>query len=810
MSELRDRAERGFEKLTAVLCRRRWLVLAAVAMIAAGFASGLPRLTTDFSNEAFLHPNDPGLKRYEDFKELFGRDDVTVIAIETKELFSLEALARIKSLHEEITEKVPHLNKVTSLVNARYTYGDGDRLVVEGLMERWPRSPADLRALKARAMANPLYRNLLISEDGRVTAIVIEISAFSSDAGETDALTGFDDDGGLGKKQTPLSTEENRDTANALRAVIEKYNHDGFKLSAAGTALLTDSIEHILLRDTVLFSALSLLLVCGSLFVMFRGLAGVVLPLLVVVITLVSTLGLMGHFGVPIGVTTNILPAFLMSVGVGAALHVLSIYFQHLPDAANRDEAIVGAMGHSGLAIVMTSFTTAAGLASFAAAEVPPVAELGIFSSVGVLLSLFYTIVLLPALLAAVPLGRRDNSVVAGSPFTGRLLDWVTDFSTSNARAVVAASVALIAVFLVSASQLRFTHDPMTWLPADQPIRQATQTIDRELKGSISIEIVVDTGRENGLYDRDILLKLDRLTRDIEATEFNGLSVAKASSVADLLKEVHRALNENDPDKYTIPADAALIPQEFLLFESSGSDDLSEIADSQYRVARVTVRVPWRDVLTYLPLVKALERRFRETLGPGVNVTTTGLVNIFSRTLNAAIRSAAQSYLIAFGVITILMIVLVGNLRLGLASMLPNLAPIVVTMGLMWWMDARLNLFTMLVGSVAIGLAVDDTIHFMHNFRRYFLRTGDVRTAVNRTLHSTGRAMLATSFVLAAGFFVLTFATMNTTAEFGLLTGGAIILALLADFVLAPALMVLLHRAPVSQAIDTPAMESRA
>ncbi|MCK5623228.1 MAG: MMPL family transporter, partial [Alphaproteobacteria bacterium] len=220
-----------------------------------------------------------------------------------------------------------------------------------------------------------------------------------------------------------------------------------------------------------------------------------------------------------------------------------------------------------------------------------------------------------------------------------------------------------------------------------------------------------------------------------------------------------------------------------------------DVVDSRFQTARFTVKAPWRDTLEYLPLLREIETSFHKTLGPDVTVTATGIMSLFSRTLSAAMWSAAKSYVIAFGAITLMMILLIGNLRLGLAAMLPNVAPIAIAMGFMWWAGIPLNMFTMLVGSIAIGLAVDDTVHFMHNFRRYFAQSGDVREAVRRTLHTAGRAMLVTSVVLAIGFYIFMFASMINVIQFGFLVGSAILLALLADFLLAPALMVLLNPA---------------
>lgn len=807
MPDIRDRIERRFEGLAAFLCRRRWWVTAAAFMMAAGLASGMARLTIDTSNEGFLHPDDPILIQYDAFKDMFGREDMIVVAVEPRELFSLEALGRIKELHDDLAENVPHLNDITSLANARNTYGDGDRLVVDDLLAQWPETAADMAALKARVMANPLYRDRLVSSNARMTTMVIELDAFSGAGAGGDVLSGFDEPAAGAGERPALTDEENSEAVAAVRAIVEKYDGDEFRLYMAGQPTVTEALKRAMQADMKLFMGLAFLTIGLCLLAMFRRLVGVVLPLLVVVLSFVSTMGVMGYVGTPIKLPTIILPSFLLAVSVGASVHVLAMFFQRLQRTEDRVGSVVYAMGHSGLAIVMTSLTTAVGLGSFATAEVAPIADLGIFASLGVLLSLGYTVILLPALLAIIPVKPHAGADASAPTFFDRLLDAVSDFSTRHARAVVAVGIAVIVFFAISAAQLRFSHDILSWLPEEWPVSQATRKVDSDLRGSVVVEIIVDSGRENGLYDRDLLVKLDGLARELEQWQRGELFVGKATSVTDILKEIHQALNENRPDFYAIPENEKLIPQEFLLFENSGSDDLQDVVDSRFRTARFTVKVPWRDTLEYVPLLREIETRFPEVLGPDVDITVTGVMSLFSRTLHAAIRSAAKSYLIAFGAITVMMILLIGNLRLGLAAMLPNLTPIVVTMGFMWWAGIPLNMFTMMIGSIAIGLAVDDTIHFMHNFRRYFAQTGDVRAAVHSTLHTTGRAMLVTSIVLSVGFYIYLFAAMNNVFQFGLLTGTAIVLALLALFLMGPALMVLLNPAAPAKSPDTSTKE---
>ncbi len=181
-----------------------------------------------------------------------------------------------------------------------------------------------------------------------------------------------------------------------------------------------------------------------------------------------------------------------------------------------------------------------------------------------------------------------------------------------------------------------------------------------------------------------------------------------------------------------------------------------------------------------------------------MSIQITGIMALFGRILYAAIHAAAQSYIIAMGVITLMMILLIGDLRLGLISMIPNLGPILVVLGVMGWFDIPLDMFTMLIASIAMGLAVDDTVHFMYHFKEYFKQTGSVKEAVGHTLHTAGRAMLTTSIVLSAGFFIFIFASMNNVFFFGLMTGLAILLALAGDLFLSPALMALANREKIT------------
>jgi len=347
----------------------------------------------------------------------------------------------------------------------------------------------------------------------------------------------------------------------------------------------------------------------------------------------------------------------------------------------------------------------------------------------------------------------------------------------------------LCLVGAAGAARLRFSHDPLEWLPTEAPVRVATLEIDRELGGAMSLDFILDSGRADGLQQPELLHRMDALGHSLEEQPHAGVRAGQTISIADVVKEIHQALNEDRPEFYRIPDDRLLIAQELLLFENSGSDDLSKLADSQFRTGRLALRAPWRDALAYVPFFRLTQQLARDTIGELAEISFTGALPVMTQTLENVIHGMARSYVLALLIITPLMVLLLGSLRTGLLSMVPNLVPILLTLGVMGWLGLPLDLFALLVGGIAIGLAVDDTIHFMHNFRRYRDHGADVDDAVRETLRTAGHAMLVTTIVLTLGFLGFSLSSMRNLRFFGLLVGFALSIAFLADVILSPALV---------------------
>ena len=768
-------------------------VLLVVLLLLAFPISHVPQIKMDTSTEGFMHPDDPVLLTYNDFREQFGRDERIVLAIQSDKIFSIDFLTKLKKMHKELASKVPYVDDVTSLYNVRNTRGEGDKLLTDDLLEPFPTSESEIADIRKRALASHFYKDLLINEKGDMTTVIVETDAYSHEGEqevsvEDEFADGFGDEATQNAVETRafLTDQENHELLEAIKKIKTAYESEDFKIYVAGSPTVNNELKAQMRADMQKFMRITFLIILVFLFVIFRRLSAVFYPLLVIILSLVATIGAMAWSGTAFKLPTQIVPSLLLAVSVGATVHILSVFFDKFNKTGDKKEAIVYTLGHSGLAIAMTSVTTAIGVGSFAGSQVAPISDLGIFASLGVLISLVLTLTLLPALLSITKLKQKKKREAGKMDL---LMKRLAVIPVKYTKEVLWGSLLVVLLSLVAASQVKLSHNPLKWFQPNKDTRIATEVIDDKMNGTVTIEVVVDTEEVNGWQNPERLAKLNAFSTKMEAYQDEFTHVGKVISLATIVKETNRALHENKEEFYTVPKEAELVSQELLLFENSGSDDLEDVVDSQFSKARITIKLPWLDAVKSIKVLNYVQNEASKAF-PDSKVETTGMIPLLINTFSHAVYSSAFSYLMAGIAISFMMMLIMGSVRIGLLSMIPNLAPIIMGLLVMYVGSMSLDMFTLLIGSIAIGLAVDDTIHFMHNFRRYYLESADAEKAIEQTFYTTGKAMVITTLVLSLGFFAYIAANMISVQNFGIITGSVIIFALLSDLLLAPALMV--------------------
>ncbi|MBW2363120.1 MAG: MMPL family transporter [Deltaproteobacteria bacterium] len=770
-----------------------WRTFLVLGLMLGALGSQLPK--THFVSEAdrYLQVDDPVRLDYDMLREQFGRDDILLISITPPKVFDASFLETLRILHKRLEDELPWIEEVQSLINARQTRGVGDALLVDELLEEWPEGPAAIAEVERIARANPFYRNLYLSADGRTTGIVVRPLTYQPV--DVDVLAGFDVDESAeyDEELEFLSGARVDELVSAAHELLSELDLPDTEFHMAGSPAMSREIQTQTASDMARFSLLSILVIALLLGAVFRRTIAVALPLSVVILAVVATLGLMAALGRPLTFVSQIVPSFILAVGVGFAVHLLAIFFQRVDRGNAPAAALEQALRHAGPAIAMSSLTTAGGMLSFVTSGLVPIRDIGLFVPFGVVFAATLSLVMLPAILAFVRVRPRQVDADADLLPTERILMACGRIGTRYPVPVV---LLALLVFLVAAAgipRISQSYDPLEWLPDDNTVRRASEFVDEALGGAAGMELIFDSGRENGLHDPAILRRIDRVQRYVENNPAETFSFHKTTSVVDIAKEIHQALHEGRADHYAIAGDPRLIAQELFLFENSGSDDLEDVVDSQFRLARISLKGEHANGNDYLDYLSSNEEQLRGLVGDA-DLTVSGFYALSSHVAELIVQTAMRSYVMAFLLITPLMIFFIGSLRTGLVSMAPNLMPIVIVMGVMGWSGVPLDMFTVLIAGIALGLVVDDTLHILHGFRRDYEESGDVEGATARTMQSTGRALFFTTVVLTCAFSIYGFASAATVVNFGILTALAVFLAFILDLFLTPALLALVYR----------------
>jgi len=798
MYDYKSKIEKGYYSLGIGVIRYRWAILLITVVVAGLAATQLPKLSIATSVESMFTRNDQILTDYLQFRNQFGRDEDIVLLISSSDIFSLEFLTTLKQFHEDLENSVPLLKEVSSLANAPHIEPIDSGVRVGGFLDNLPLAQEEAQHFRQRALSYPGFQNQYFTPDGKHAIVVIKtqaVSALTADGqrlrGYARGVTGAQEPPPLEKQQS-ISQVENIAVIGIVEAVIKEYQAQDFKIAFSGTPVYQYHVEPMV-RANIKKMCIAILIVPVVLmpFMFGRG-SGAFLPQMTAILGLMVALGLMALLSIRFSLTSSMLPSILLSIGLTAPIHFLVVYYKY-QKRVGKFRGIISTMKHSGFPITMTSTTTVAGLLSFSFSDIVPIAHLVNFTIIGILVILVFTLVTMPALLSILQVvegSERGEAHYEASIFNRSML--------ALGRLGVTRPYLVLILFLVSTlvlgfniSRLHFSHNELHYFPEDSDFLHQVRLIEAQTGGFRALEFLIDTQHERGIIDHDLLQDIEKLGIYLRSeTDSQGQTyVGRTRSIVDLIKEIACVTNGQNHASCPIPKDEPVLAEQFDHMSRIVPEVLQKYTDTDLRTGRLTAMMYWRDAAHDVDFIARVREYAATLFDDGVKVVVTGVVSINSGIFNAMMTSLAIGYSLGFLLITALMILAIGDVRLGLLAMIPNLFPIIIALGVMGYLDIPLNTYNLIGGSIAIGLAVDDTIHFFHNFRRYYLKSGDINFAVSETLGSAGRALLTTTLILVASFWMRLFSVLKVVADFGLVIGIALFVAFLADVLLAPALL---------------------
>lgn len=766
--------------------RWRWAVLIGSILIALGVGSFAARQRFYNPYEMWFLPDDPNLVVYRQLTRQYGEDDVVIVAFrDPSGVFTNKGLGALLELTERL-ERTQFVDKVDSVasyqyVSARVNEDGEEELSVDDLVkpEELPLAAEELKQRERIALAEPPILGSLLGArdaDGRAatTAAVVARVIINDDQPENAVRV-----------------------VDSIRAVARQVEaKHGYRMYVTGVPVVEHAFMSYGRSEAATFVPLLLLTEAVLLYVFFRSVRAVVLPLAVIGLAIGPTLGIMALLGVWLNPLTVIVPQILITVGTADMVHVFTGFFELQRRGVARDGAVVGTLRQNFIPCFATSFTDVVAFGALLTASVVPMQELGIGASVGVVFAWFFSFTFLPAALAVWP-GRGgshapDTGQMAGwaALWVARVLDRAATAVTSRPRTVGIILILVFAAVSVFVARIRVETAYKNMFKPDTSIRQDLDFIEGNLGGSEDVEISIDSGRSDGAKAPRFLEKVEA----IQAFAAAQPQVSHTFSIVDVLKRMNTVMHDNDPGFNRLPNSTELSAQYLLLYTlSSRRADLKDRIDVDNRRTRVSVRVRAQSSTETQAMGERIRSFIRERY-PELSATVTGKALLYTAMQERLKESTVNSFGTAFVFITVVMVIVFRSLKIGLLGMIPNLLPVIASGGVMGLVGIPLDPGSAIVASIGIGIAVDDTIHLISAYlthRRAGVPLGEV---VRRTFRDVGAAIVFTSVILSAGFLLFAFSEFNFIAYFGVLATSLIVLALIADLLLTPAILVLADR----------------
>jgi len=778
---------RGFARIGGWSFDNRWVVVLAGLALFAGTVYFAMRAEVDSSYEAYFAPDDPVYLAYEQFREDFGSDEISYVLYEVPGVehgpWNLEIMRKLVDLTTALEDEVPFIYEVNTLVNAELTEGVPDGIDITEIGDEFPETQAELLALRERYLAKPLLVGGLLSADARYGAIVIEMDRSSTDPLEDIRL---DPEGGDG-----LPNLYPQVTDTAIDEILARPEYADIAFYHSGDVPLNAYYNRVIDTETgtlMLYTA-GIIAVMLSLF--FRSPVGILGPL-VAQLSVLACVAFIVLVGWKLGLGFTIVPTMLTAIGVAHSVHILSEFRARFAELGDRREALVQTLYLVGAPCLLTSLTTAAGFAAMSFVPIRSLAEMGIYGAVGVLAAFVLSFTLLVAFLS---FGRRAPKLGTGSAERVRAkggrwmqagLGAVADFDVRHRKGLLVSSVVIFVFAVVGMTRLVVDSNWLNDFRDGDPIKEKTVLVDQVMGGLTNVVYLFDTGEPGGIKNPAALREIERVQ---EIAERQGDFVRKAYSIVDILKDLNQAFHGGDPAYYRIPETRELVAQYLVLYEMSGGEEAEEYVSSDYRRAQLELRVKLAMTSATAELVAAIDAELAARPLEATNASLTGIGALWIVLLDYIVSSQIQGFLLAFSVIAVMMCFIFRSVKTGLISMVPNLAPVVLTLGAMGWFGILLDYNKVMIAAVAIGIAVDDTIHLVSRYHHEFRLCRNYEKALRASMQDVGRALFITSVALVAGFLMLLFSALANNTTFGLLLASTILVALVADFLLMPALV---------------------
>ena len=743
--------------------RNSWLVIAIIALLSAGACWTITGMKFSYDFEAFFPQDDPETDFYLAFRETFERDnDFYIIALENPAgVFQYDFLSKVDSLTNAL-KQVAHVREVIGP-----TQLEGVELGMLGEpitypLLNWQDSLAYAED-SVRIMNSDEILSRFFSRDGKALAIQIKHDAILSKT-KSDAL------------------------ADDIARVVEPFQFH--RVHSIGRVLGQKLYVELMLRELILFISLSLLLTILFLYIAFRSAWGIIIPTLVVLISIIWTIGFIGILGRDLDLMLTILPTILFVVGMSDSVHVLTKYMQELRNGKPKAEAIRYAFKSIRLATFLTALTTSVGFLTLVLSNIQPISNFGIYTSVGIMLAYGLTYTMLPAILLLAEPKRLNTFALSDDFWTKKLhsfFGWILRFRGR----VVWGTLVILAISVIGISMLEVDNKMLEDLRDDHILKREFAYLEDQFTGCRPFELAVTLPNAKSIQDTSVLRELNQLQHYLE----QDYGVRDLMSYPRMICTLNKVMNGGDSASFVIPSDTNDIKRIQRLMRRGPMAQLTQLLYSDSALqCRFAGRVGDVGRVHYEAKNDSLQRFIQANIHSGIKCQVTGTAHLIDLNNRYLVENMVWDLLLSVLVIGLIMGIVYRSPRMIILTIIPNLIPLLIVGGIMGFAGIPVKVSTSIIFNIAFGIAVDDTIHFLARVRTLIREGMPTTYAVKRTFLTTGKAMVVTTLILSAGFLTLILSDFMGTFYIGFLISLTLFIALIAELLVSPLVILYFYR----------------
>jgi predicted RND superfamily exporter protein len=735
------------------------------------FALAARQVRVEGSIESILPRHDPAVQYYAGVRAQFGSDDIAVVGVRTPTLFAPETLAKIARVTDRLAA-IEGVDRVLSLTNT--VDPAADVFDPPKLLPRIPPTDADIAALKVKLAATPLYANNLVAPDYHGAAINVVFRDLTD------------------TEYADLDIDEH--IADVLRS--EPGPEQFFY---TGASRVKQSAVRLMRRDLLRFTPVAVGCVLLILWFSFRRIRAVVLPLITVAIAVVWTMGVMGAIGKPISLGTFMLPPLLLVIGSAQSMHVIAAYYEQIAAHRQSSAAVIGALHQIWAPLLISAFTTAVGFGALLISQISAIWDLGLLSVLGLVFLTAASLGFLPAALVLWGQSTGQSRETAPSPRLEHFMVRLGAQAYAARGAVLGATLAVTMLAVAGSTRIEVDSDFLTYFDRSAPVRREHEVINQQIVGSNPFYLIVEGGAPGALKTWEALEHI----KDLQTYVATLPGVTGTISIVDYLELLESGLNKSGENDILVDETGKVIergaPQTFWENPANLPPVLNLVAGSpatfkavvtpDFSRANIVVRSKVSGSREIESLLASIRHYVATHFPAGLRVQPTGNLVLITGTSSGIVFDQIKSLTFALVVIFAVMALMLLSARVGLLAILPNVLAIAVFFGILGWSGLYLNLGTSLIATIALGIAVDSSVHYMWRLSRELRGESEQAEAIQRAMRAVGGPMLYTALALAAGFLTFAGSSFPPIRNFGILTSVTLATAFGANLIVLPALL---------------------